>query len=53
MLSNYKLLLKEKGYMRVLVANVISDFGNSMDNIAFSWMVYEITNNATDRKSVV
>ena len=47
MLSNYKLLLKEKGYMRVLVANVISDFGNSMDNIAFSWMVYEITNNAT------
>ena len=47
MLSNYKLLLKEQGYIKVLVANVISDFGNSMDNIAFSWMVYEITNNAT------
>ena len=43
MLSNYIGLKKDKQYLKVMVANIISDFGNSIDNIAFSWLVYEIT----------
>ncbi len=43
MLSNYKKLKSDKGYIRLIVANFISTFGTSIDNIAFSWLVYELT----------
>ncbi|MFQ9978788.1 MFS transporter [Clostridium cadaveris] len=40
---SYKNLFHEKQYMKLLVADVISRFGDSIDSLAFSWMVYEIT----------
>lgn len=36
-------LLKQKEYTKLLIANTISRFGDSIDVIAFSWMVYVIT----------
>ena len=42
-LSNYKCLKKDPEYLKLLVANFISCFGTSIDNIAFSWMVYQLT----------
>ncbi len=43
MLSNYKKLWSDKGYIKLIIANVISAFGSSIDNIAFTWLVYELT----------
>lgn len=39
----YSNLLKDTEYIKIFWANLISDFGNSVDNIAFSWLVYQIT----------
>lgn len=40
---SYKTLLHEKQYMKFLIAKLISRFGDSIDMIAYSWMVYELT----------
>ncbi|MFD3158726.1 MFS transporter (plasmid) [Haloimpatiens sp. FM7330] len=40
---SYKNLLSEKQYIKNLVAKLISRFGDSLDSIAYSWMVYELT----------
>ncbi|MGL4740788.1 MAG: MFS transporter [Sarcina sp.] len=39
----YKDLFKEKEYMKDLIANLVSRFGDSIDMIAYAWLVYEIT----------
>ncbi|MHC1747843.1 MAG: MFS transporter [Cellulosilyticaceae bacterium] len=44
---NYHSLLVEKNYLKLFIANVISRFGDSLDAIAYSWMVYEITHSPT------
>ena len=44
--SSYKAILKETKYLRFIIANLISRFGDSVDSIAFEWMVYKITNSA-------
>ncbi|CAM2883929.1 MFS transporter [Paenibacillus sediminis] len=36
-------LVRFKSYMLVMVARVISRFGDSVDSIAYSWMVYLLT----------
>lgn len=41
--SSYKEILKENQFVKMMVANVISRFGDSIDVIAFSWLVYAIT----------
>ena len=43
----FKDLLHQTDYMKVLIANTISRFGDSIDAIAFSWMVYAITKSAS------
>lgn len=40
---SYKSLFCEKEYLKVFIASVISRFGDSIDALAFSWMVYELT----------
>lgn len=42
----YKDILKQKSFMLYLLANVVSRFGDSVDSIAYSWMVYELTGSA-------
>ena len=44
--KGYGVLLKEKSYMKLLSANVINRFGDSVDALAFSWLVYELTGTA-------
>ncbi|MEO3946818.1 MFS transporter [Gorillibacterium sp. CAU 1737] len=36
-------LLRNRSYLTLLMASVISRFGDSLDSIAYSWMVYELT----------
>ncbi|MBQ9119655.1 MAG: MFS transporter [Lachnospiraceae bacterium] len=43
----YKGALKQTQYMKLLVANIISRFGDSIDAIAFTWLVYAITGEAS------
>ena len=42
----YKDIFSQKEYGKVLVANVISRFGDSIDSIAFTWLVYQVTGSA-------
>ncbi len=46
MKNKYRSLKADAQYLRLVVANVISTFGTSMDNIAFAWLVYQITQDA-------
>lgn len=39
----YKSLLNEKAYIMNLIANLISRFGDSIDVVAYGWMIYELT----------
>lgn len=39
----YKSLLTEKAYLMNLTANLISRFGDSIDAIAYGWMIYQLT----------
>ena len=42
----YRDILKQKEYMKIIIANVISRFGDSIDSIAFTWLVYAVTGSA-------
>ncbi len=42
----YKDVLTQKEYLKNIVANSISRFGDSIDAIAFTWLVYAITGSA-------
>ncbi|GFP78086.1 MFS transporter [Clostridium fungisolvens] len=39
----YKDLLKEKQFLKNTIANSVSRFGDGIDTIAFSWLVYQVT----------
>ncbi|NBK98479.1 MAG: MFS transporter [Erysipelotrichia bacterium] len=39
----YKQLLKEYNYLKVVLATFITRIGDGIDMVAFSWLVYEIT----------
>lgn len=40
-------LRTQKDYLKVLIANTISRFGDSIDAIAFTWLVFAITKSAS------
>ena len=44
--NGYRALLRQRNYMISLVAGTVSRFGDSLDAIAFSWLVYQITGDA-------
>ncbi|NLF28843.1 MAG: MFS transporter [Clostridiales bacterium] len=46
-ISSYRVLRSQPEYIKLIVANLINRFGDSIDAIAFSWMMYEITNSAS------
>lgn len=43
----YKDILKQKEYLKIILAGLINRFGDSIDAIAFTWLVYAITNSAS------
>lgn len=42
----YKDILKQREYMKTVVAAVINRFGDGVDGVAFTWLVYMITGSA-------
>ena len=42
----YKDVFTQKEYCKMIVANIISRFGDSIDAIAFTWLVYQATGSA-------
>lgn len=44
--SNYSKILKESEYRKLLFSNLINRFGDSVESITFTWVVYQITNSA-------
>lgn len=45
-MSGYRNIIRQKEYMKMISANVINRFGDSIDCIAFTWMVYSLTNSS-------
>lgn len=45
--NGYKVILKQKEYLKLFFANLVSRFGDSIDVIAFTWLVYQITGSAS------
>lgn len=43
---SYRDILKQKEYMKMIIAALINRFGDSIDAIAATWLVYEITGSA-------
>ncbi|CAG9713866.1 hypothetical protein [Clostridium neonatale] len=41
--TNFRILLSEKQYIKDLLANIITRFGDGIDTLAFALLVYEIT----------
>ena len=42
----YRDILKQTEYLKIILAGLINRFGDSIDAIAFTWLVYAITQNA-------
>ena len=36
-------MLSEKQFLKLILANVVSRFGDSLDVIAYTWIMYEVT----------
>ena len=43
----YRDVLKDKEYRKYLFSGLINRFGDSIDAIAFTWLVYQITHSAS------
>ncbi len=43
----YKQILKQKEYMKTVIAALINRFGDSIDSIAMTWLVYQLTQSAS------
>ena len=46
-MEGYRDVLTQHQYMKLLCANVINRFGDSVDSIAFTWLIYAITGSAS------
>ena len=44
--THYRPLLTQKEYLKLIAANVVNRFGDSIDGIAIAWLMYEITHSA-------
>lgn len=42
----YRQILSQKDYCKIIIANMINRFGDSIDAIAYTWLVYAITGSA-------
>ena len=43
----YRDILKLKEYRKLIVSNIVNRFGDSVDAIAFTWLVYAVTGSAS------
>ncbi|MBQ7918360.1 MAG: MFS transporter [Lachnospiraceae bacterium] len=42
----YKDVFSQKEYLKLILASLISRFGDSVDSLAFTWLVYQVTGSA-------
>ncbi|MBQ8821709.1 MAG: MFS transporter [Lachnospiraceae bacterium] len=42
----YKDIFRQKEYLKLVLAGLISRFGDSVDSLAFTWLVYQVTGSA-------
>lgn len=45
-ITTYKPLATQREYLKLVAANLINRFGDSIDGIAIAWLMYKITNSA-------
>ncbi len=45
--KKYRALLTQKQYIKLFIADLISRFGDSLDTVAYSWIMYEVTGSAS------
>ena len=43
---SYRQILRIPDYRKLILSNVVNRFGDSIDSIAFTWIVYQITHSA-------
>ena len=46
LLDKYKTLSDQRQYHKIIAANIVNRFGDAIDQIAFTWLVYELTHSA-------
>ena len=46
-ITSYRPLKTQKEYLKLIAANVINRFGDSIDGIAIAWLMYQITHSAS------
>ena len=46
-IAGYRSLADQKQYLKLIAANTVSRFGDSLDAIAFSWVMYQVTGSAS------
>lgn len=44
--AGYRIILKQTEYMKIMIASLINRFGDSIDAIATTWIIYELTGSA-------
>jgi len=44
--AGYRNILRQKEFMKTVIADIINRFGDSIDTIAFVWLVYQVTKSA-------
>ena len=44
--ASYRVILRQKEYMKLILASLINRFGDAIDAVASTWIVYELTGNA-------
>ena len=44
---SYKEVLKESEYRKLLISTIINRFGDALDAVGFTWLVYQITHSGT------
>lgn len=45
--KSYAALRDQPQYLKIIAANIVNRFGDSIDAIAFSWLMYEVTGSAS------
>ena len=43
----YKDILKDSNYRKLLISTIINRFGDSLDAVGFTWLVYQVTHSGT------
>lgn len=45
--KSFKNIFSQTEYMKIILANLVNRFGDSIDSVAFGWMVYQLTQSKT------